>query len=152
MIKVWTGVSVGYSYMPVLYPNWGVHTKDAHLFFSKKAFTRFNKPFVEVVDNPDSADFLLVPHNFPLVKEKKDYLDKAALEAMACWLKILTSNEAFKNIVPKESFTSNNPQEIAEKIEKLGETGHANMVNFAEYAAKNHGLYSLVGKIINFFA
>ncbi|MEK7522407.1 MAG: glycosyltransferase, partial [Patescibacteria group bacterium] len=79
-------------------------------------------------------------------------LDKAVLEAMACGLKVLTSNEAFKNIVPEENFTSNRPQEIAEKIEKLGETGHANMVNFAEYAAKNHGLYSLVGKIINFFA
>lgn len=75
MIKVWTGAPLHLSYMPVLYPNWGVQTKDTHLFFSKKAFTHLNKPFFEVVNDPASADFLLVPHNFPMVKEKKDYLD-----------------------------------------------------------------------------
>lgn len=75
MIKVWTGALLGYSYMPVLYPNWGVQAKDTHLFFSKKAFARFSKPFVEIVDDPALADFMLVPHNFPLVKKEKDYLD-----------------------------------------------------------------------------
>src|SRR3989339_472442 len=46
-------------------------------------------------------------------------LDKAVLEAMACGLKILTSNEAFKNILPEENFTKNEPNMIAEKIERL---------------------------------
>lgn len=78
MIKVWTGTPLSLSYMPLLYPNWGVKAKDTHLFFSKKAFTHFNKPFVEIAEEPALADFLLIPHNFPLIKEKKDYLDNFA--------------------------------------------------------------------------
>ncbi|MCK6462533.1 MAG: exostosin family protein [Candidatus Pacebacteria bacterium] len=78
MIKVWTDVPLPLSYMPLLYPNWGVQTKDAHLFFSKKAFAHFSKPFVEIAEDPASADFLLIPHNFPLVRERKEYLDNFA--------------------------------------------------------------------------
>ena len=75
MIKVWTGERLNYSYVSLLYPNWGTQTKDSHLFFSKKAFARFNEPFVEITDDPSLADFLLVPHNFPLIRSNKDYLE-----------------------------------------------------------------------------
>ena len=107
--------------------------------------------FVGPMPNKDIAKFY---QNGDLFVNFSDTgsLDKAILEAMACGLKVLTSNEAFKNIVPKESFTSNNPQEIAEKIEKLAETEHINTANFAEYVAKNHGLDNLTDKIIQFFA
>src|SRR3989338_4931523 len=74
MIKVWTGERLNYSYVPLLYPNWGTQTKDSHLFFSKKAFARFNEPFVEITDDPFLADFLLVPHNFPTIVNEKNYL------------------------------------------------------------------------------
>ncbi len=43
-------------------------------------------------------------------------VDKAVLEAMACGLQIVTSNEAFKNIVPERNYCSLSPLEIAEKI------------------------------------
>ncbi len=43
-------------------------------------------------------------------------IDKAVLEAMASGLLILTSNEAFRNILPEKYFTSKNPVEIAGKI------------------------------------
>ena len=74
MIKVWTGERLNYSYVPLLYPNWGTQTKDSHLFFSKKAFARFNEPFVEITNDPFLADFLLVPHNFPTIINEKNYL------------------------------------------------------------------------------
>lgn len=43
-------------------------------------------------------------------------LDKAVLEAMACGLQIVTSNEAFKKIVPEKNYTETNPELIAQKI------------------------------------
>ena len=43
-------------------------------------------------------------------------VDKAVLEAMACGLQIVTSNEAFKDIVPEKNYCSLQPSEIAEKI------------------------------------
>jgi len=75
MIKVWTGECLNYSYIPLLYPNWGIQTKDSHLFFSKKVFARFNEPFVDVTNDPSLADFLLVPHNFPTIRNEKYYLE-----------------------------------------------------------------------------
>jgi len=78
-------------------------------------------------------------------------MDKAILEAMACGLKILTSNEAFKIILPIENFTNNEPSMIAEKIEKLAKHNSDTDSNLAEYVAKNHDLGSLVEKITNYF-
>lgn len=46
-------------------------------------------------------------------------LDKAVLEAMASGLQVVTSNEAFKNIVPGKNQCSLSPSEIAEKILSL---------------------------------
>ena len=106
--------------------------------------------FVGPIPNKDIVNFYQEGDLFVNFSDTGS-LDKAVLEAMSCGLKILTSNEAFKDIVPKESFTSNNPQEIAEKIEKLAETDQINIVNLAEYVAKNHGLDNLTAKILNFF-
>mgnify|MGYP001576791274 CR=1 FL=1 len=75
MIKVWTGKRLSYSYIHLLYPNWGVQLKDSQLFFSKKATNHFKEPFVEIVNDPSLADFLLIPHNFVYVRDKKEYLE-----------------------------------------------------------------------------
>ena len=77
-------------------------------------------------------------------------LDKAILEAMACGLKILTSNEAFKNILPEENFTKNEPKEVAEKIENLAKSPNLTKDKFIDYVSANHGLYNLTKKIRGF--
>ena len=47
-------------------------------------------------------------------------IDKAVLEAMACEKLVLTSNEAFKNILPAKLFlTEKNPDDLAKKIKEL---------------------------------
>src|SRR3989344_4729294 len=79
-------------------------------------------------------------------------LDKAVLEAMACGLKILTSNEAFKDIFPEENFTKNEPKAVAEKIENLSKSPNMNKDKFIDYMSANHGLDNLVKKIIGFLA
>ena len=77
-------------------------------------------------------------------------LDKAVLEAMACGLKILTSNEAFKDILPEENFTKNEPKAVAEKIENLAKSPNMNKDKFIDYVSANHGLYNLTKKIRGF--
>jgi len=74
-------------------------------------------------------------------------LDKAVLEAMAAGLLVLTSNEAFKNILADKYFTDKNPKEVAEKIISLSKFGSD--PSLSDYVIKNHGLEPLVKKIIN---
>ncbi len=75
-------------------------------------------------------------------------LDKAVLEAMASGLSVLTSNEAFKNILPEKYFTSKNSQEIAGKIMAL--SGIPADPALRDYVFKNHSLDRLINKIIIF--
>lgn len=85
-------------------------------------------------------------------------VDKAILEAMACQRLILTSNEAFVNILndPRLIFKKKNPQDLAKKIvnlinlpeeekEKIGQQLRKEVV-------KNHNLDKLVKKILTFYA
>lgn len=74
-------------------------------------------------------------------------LDKAVLEAMACGLLILTSNEAFKNILPSKYLTSKDPEEIANKIINLSKAVEDSSLR--EYVVNNHNLDGLINKIIN---
>ena len=76
-------------------------------------------------------------------------LDKAILEAMACGLKILTSNEAFKDILKEDNIVDKNPVNIAGKIINLAKTERN--YSLIEYVAKNHNLDNLVEKIIKQF-
>jgi glycosyltransferase involved in cell wall biosynthesis len=74
-------------------------------------------------------------------------IDKAILEAMACGLLVLTSNEAFKNILAEKYFTTKNPEEIAEKIIILSRANPDS--DLRDCVVKNHGLEALIKKIIN---
>jgi glycosyltransferase involved in cell wall biosynthesis len=73
-------------------------------------------------------------------------MDKAVLEAMASGCLILTSNEAFKNILPPKYFTTKNPQEIAEKIIMLSKASPE--PGLKDCVIKNHSLDKLINKII----
>jgi glycosyltransferase involved in cell wall biosynthesis len=74
-------------------------------------------------------------------------IDKAMLEAMASGLLVLTSNEAFKNILEKKYVTSKNPGEIVEKIMALSRSEFD--FGLREYVVKNHSLSGLIIKIIS---
>ncbi len=74
-------------------------------------------------------------------------LDKAVLEAMASGLLVLTSNEAFKNILPDNYFVSKKPEEISGKIIALSKADFDPTLR--DYVVKNHGLRQLIVKLIS---
>jgi len=73
-------------------------------------------------------------------------IDKSVLEAMASGLLVLTSNEAFKNILAEKYFTSKNPEEIAEKIIVLSRSEPD--LALRQYVVKNHNLETLIKKVL----
>jgi hypothetical protein len=72
-------------------------------------------------------------------------LDKAILEAMSCGSNVLTSNEAFKGILPKECLTTNDQKQITDNL-RLFIDKKPNL-NLREYVVGNHKLDILVSKI-----
>jgi len=105
--------------------------------------------FVGPIPNKEIADFYQKGDLFINLSDTGS-LDKAILEAMACGLKILTSNEAFKDILPEENFTKNEPKEVAEKTENLSKSPNLSKDKFIDYVSANHGLYNLTKKIRGF--
>lgn len=74
-------------------------------------------------------------------------IDKAVLEAGAAGLAIVTSNEAFQNVVPAHLFVRElSPSSIADAIEKASvEDGQA----MRDYVRANHDLSVLIGKLVD---
>ncbi len=76
---------------------------------------------------------------------KTGSLDKAVLEAMACNIPVVTTNEAFENIVPSECFVSD--------ISKVESTALLLLNDFNKNSRaeiiNNHSLDSLIKKIID---
>ena len=79
MIKVWTGERLNYSYVPLLYPNWGTQTKDSHLFFSKK----HNKKIIVFVYG-DSNEKVKLPN--VVVFRTSSFKKKKAVNEIMCRL------------------------------------------------------------------
>lgn len=84
-------------------------------------------------------------------------LDKAVLEAMACGALVLTSNEAFKSILPSELMVEKNkPEALAQKIlevinfDKEKNTSLKNKLR--QIVVEDHNLDNLVKKIIANFS
>lgn len=73
MIKVYIDNPLNFSLIPLLYPNLGFQHKDT-ILFSDGAFKYIKGEMVKIEGNPSLADFLLIPHNFFLIKEKKEYI------------------------------------------------------------------------------
>ncbi len=101
--------------------------------------------FVGAIPNKNIADFYAKGDLFVNFSDTGS-MDKAVLEAMASGLLVLTSNEAFKNILSEKYFTSKDSEEIAEKIMNLSKFGNGS--SLADYVAENHDLEKLVQKII----
>lgn len=64
----------GLPHLPLLYPNLGTVAGTGKNPFVDRAFSCFKEPIVQLVDNPDQADFLLIPHEYRKVKDHGDYL------------------------------------------------------------------------------
>lgn len=80
-------------------------------------------------------------------------LDKAVLEAMACGCLLLTSNEAFVEVLPVElMIEKNNPQQLARKIQQLMELPEEKIKQLKQQLRQeivtNHNLDNLIKKII----
>lgn len=73
-------------------------------------------------------------------------LDKDVLEAGACNLDILTSNEAYQKELPGEYLADNNKESIREALVKKIE--HPQPVNLRGWVERNHSLPNLINKII----
>lgn len=69
-------------------------------------------------------------------------LDKVVLEAMSSGIKVITSNEAFKSVLPEVNITTNNVQEICDKISHLFSTEYNN--DLREYIISNHNIDKLI--------
>ena len=104
--------------------------------------------FVGSISNKDIAEFYQEADLFVNFSDTGS-LDKAILEAMACGLKVLTSNEAFKDILKEENITDKNPENIANKIISLSKNQSSSSLR--EYAAKNHSLDNLIDKMVKLF-
>ena len=84
-------------------------------------------------------------------------LDKAVLEAMACEVMVLTSNEAFDSMLVdgRLKFKSQNIKDLCQKIEVLMKLDRAEILNIGTQlrtiVVTNHDLSLLVKKIVNTF-
>lgn len=81
-------------------------------------------------------------------------MDKAVLEAMACGIPVLVSNQAFRKIFPKDRqdilmFKENDAGDLAEKIVNL--KGVKKDASLREVVTKYHNLDNLIDKIISEF-
>ena len=77
---------------------------------------------------------------------KTGSLDKTILEAMACEMNILSSNDSSRSILPKELiFNENDPIELAEKIQLVSQKPHSQELR--NYVVENHNLNKLINKI-----
>jgi len=71
------------------------------------------------------------------------------LEAMACGLKVVTSNEAFQNILPGEFLAPKDAHAIAEKIVALEDMDVGDRLR--RYVVENHNLRDLIKTIVKYY-
>lgn len=73
MLKVYAKLLSDVPYIPLLYPNLGP-AKRGNLLFLEEALEGLDEPFVHIVEDPAQANYLLIPHNFPLIRDHAEYL------------------------------------------------------------------------------
>lgn len=104
-----------------------------------------NFNFVGKVSHKDLPQYYQ-SHDIFIHLSKTGSLDKTILEAMACGIRVLSSNDASKFFLPPNLiFDGKNSQELADKIFKLkdGDLG----LNLRDYVTRNHNLEKLIDKI-----
>lgn len=83
-------------------------------------------------------------HDLFVHLSKTGSLDKTLLEAMACGMKVLSSNDAAKSFLPKGLiFSSNDPEDLSLKILRPDKADF----DARQYVLDNHDLKKLIDKI-----
>ena len=121
----------------------GPATEEDKVYFEK---LKGRANFVGPIPNKDIPEFYKEGDLFVNLSDTGS-LDKAVLEAMASGLLVLTSNEAFKEILPSRNFVNNDPMDIAEKIILLSKEDPN--PELREYVIKNHNLNNLIDKLLS---
>ncbi|MBT4119705.1 MAG: hypothetical protein HOJ16_01425 [Candidatus Peribacter sp.] len=75
MISVYIDLLPDVSYIPLLYPNLGVQKSDTIMFLNR-AFGGLTQPLIQIVERPEDADYILLPHNYSSLKSQNSYLIK----------------------------------------------------------------------------
>lgn len=83
-------------------------------------------------------------HDIFVHLSKTGSLDKTMLEAMACGIKVLSSNDAARTILTAEFLFNDDPQELADKIINAEAINSGSLRN---YVVENHNLQKLITKI-----
>ncbi len=74
MIKVYCGkLYPDKRYLEILNPNFGFR-KRKNIFDDRDIFDDFINPIFEIEEDPDLADFLLIPHNYFFIQDNKQYI------------------------------------------------------------------------------
>lgn len=74
MLNVYTGKTIEkVSYLEILYYYFGKIDFGVERF-GHEAIKLLNKPFFNLVEKPEMADFFLIPHNYFLIKKNEQYL------------------------------------------------------------------------------
>lgn len=105
-----------------------------------------------------TGDSLSQAHLIPVLQSASIFLhasttslDKAVLEAMACGCIVVSSAEAFKNVLPKECVCTN--ETMAETVQKIlslpEEKREALRKELREIVVKNHSLPRLIDLLVN---
>lgn len=124
-----------FDYMAILKKMVAERNLTSHIHFQGA------RPYSEIPD-------LLRDHDFFLNVSATGSLDKAVLEAMACGLTVLTSNEAYKSILPSQYFlVSTSPEFIAERIRALAHDMRPNNT-LREIVVAHHSLEGTIARMI----
>lgn len=92
---------------------------------------------------------LLLEHNLFINLSATGSLDKAVLEAMASGITVLTSNEAYRLVLPPQYFLNHaSPKFLAERIMSLANLPQPNQ-ELHNIVKENHDLEKTVNKIIS---
>lgn len=83
-------------------------------------------------------------------------LDKAVLEAMAAEVIVLTSNPAFKNLLPPDLIATNDhPQKLSQQIQKIIDLNEEQKIKLKhqlrQLVVEQHNLNNLVKKIVGLY-
>lgn len=98
--------------------------------------------------SPDSASFWYKKADMLINLSETGSMDKAVLEGMASGLQILTSNEAFKNILPADNLIGDDRNEIDDIVWKVTFLSERKVdPKMREYVVKNHNLTVLLQKL-----
>ena len=75
MIKVYIDLLPDVPYIPLLYPNLGIQERGSIMFLNR-AFGGLKHHLVDIVDSPEKADYILLPHNYSSLKGQNSYVIK----------------------------------------------------------------------------